>query len=602
VFFVISGYLITTILIEDIEKNRFSIVNFYKKRALRILPALFFVTLVCIPLAWIWMLPSEMKDFSRSLIAVNLFASNVFFWQESGYFDSAAEIKPLLHTWSLAVEEQYYALFPIFLLLVWRFGKDKVFWMIVTLAVISLALSEYGWRNHATANFYLPHTRAWEIFAGSIAAFIVQKRRVQGNNLLSFIGLAAIVFALFAYDENTPFPSLYTLVPVVGVVLLVLYADKETLVAKLLSTKVFVGIGLISYSAYLWHQPLLTFYQIRFDGIKNLYDYTFLFAILVVLSLFTYQLVEKPARRYRDLLKARKYFFITFLLPVYGLTFIFYYFVNNTDIIYERYTDKVRNILVDKDINRQFMLKNGFDRYGCFFNQDQSAKVLIEKNCHDLVEGKRNLVLYGDSEAAHYSVGLESFAKEHDLNLVVFTGASCRPHTYQNTPRCLEFLELFETYIASRLKISDIVLIGSNWIGSHASLGDNKFYDVVRDKLLDLKSQGIKIFVVSNTPDFSTNPYLEVSKRDRQNEDQYVFVRDYKESDAIIQRVTAELDIPVFFPTDKLCRATKSNYECLFIEDGKYLFFDTGHLSYFGSRKVVKAMNFELFNILQEVK
>ena len=142
VFFVISGYLITTILIEDLENQRFSLVRFYERRARRILPALFFVMLVCIPFAWMWMYASQMKDFSLSLVAVSLFASNVLFWRETSYFDTSAEEKPLLHTWSLAVEEQDYVLFPIFLILAWRFGKNRVFWMIVVMAAISLLLSE----------------------------------------------------------------------------------------------------------------------------------------------------------------------------------------------------------------------------------------------------------------------------------------------------------------------------------------------------------------------------------------------------------------------------------------------------------------------------
>ena len=297
VFFVISGYLITTILIEDIENNRFSIVNFYERRARRILPALFFVMLVCIPFAWMWMLPSQMKDFSQSLVAVSLFASNILFWRESSYFDAAAEEKPLLHTWSLAVEEQYYLLFPIFLILAWRFGKNRVFWMIVVMAAISLLLSEWGWRNKATANFYLAPTRAWELFAGSIAAFIVQKRGVQKNNLLAFTGLAAIIFSIFCYDETTPFPSVYALVPVLGVVLLVLYADKDTFTAKLLGTKGFVGIGLISYSAYLWHQPLFAFARIRL--LDN--PPTTLMAVLSITSVFlgylSWKFVEVPFRK-----------------------------------------------------------------------------------------------------------------------------------------------------------------------------------------------------------------------------------------------------------------------------------------------------------------
>ena len=139
---------------------------------------------------------------------------------------------------SLAVEEQYYLLFPIFLILAWRFGKNRVFWMIVVMAAISLLLSEWGWRNKATANFYLAPTRAWELFAGSIAAFVVHKQGVKKNNFLATLGLAAIVFSIFFYDENTPFPSVYALAPVLGVVFLVLYADKETIAAKLLSIKV----------------------------------------------------------------------------------------------------------------------------------------------------------------------------------------------------------------------------------------------------------------------------------------------------------------------------------------------------------------------------
>ena len=296
VFFVISGYLITTILIEDIENQRFSLVNFYERRARRILPALYFVMFVCIPFAWMWMIPSQMKDFSHSLIAVSLFASNILFWRTSGYFDAAAEEKPLLHTWSLAVEEQYYLLFPIFLFLAWRYGKNRVFWIIIVMSSISLLLSEWGWRNKATANFYLAPTRAWELFFGSIAAFIAQKKGVQKNNFLALLGLTSIIFSIFAYDESTPFPSIYALVPVLGVVLLILYADKETIAGKLLGTKGFVGIGLISYSAYLWHQPLFAFARIRSLEHPSLFLMSLLSLTSLLLAYFSWRYIEAPFR------------------------------------------------------------------------------------------------------------------------------------------------------------------------------------------------------------------------------------------------------------------------------------------------------------------
>ncbi|MDB3902855.1 acyltransferase, partial [Amylibacter sp.] len=272
--------------------------NFYERRARRILPALLFVMLVCTPFAWMLLSDAALNKFGSGLIGVSLFLSNVVFWKQQGYFDESAELNPILHTWSLAVEEQYYVLFPIFLILAWRFGKNKVFWMIVLMAAVSLLLSEWGWRNKANANFYLAPTRAWELFAGSIAAFVVQKQGVRKNNLLALFGLAAIFFSILIYDATTPFPSVYALVPVLGVVLLVLYADKDTFAGKLLSTKGFVGIGLISYSAYLWHQPLFALFRVYSKQVTlNAFAFLGLFVLSLVLAYLSWRFVEKPFRR-----------------------------------------------------------------------------------------------------------------------------------------------------------------------------------------------------------------------------------------------------------------------------------------------------------------
>ena len=263
VFFVISGYLITTILISELEQGNFSIARFYERRARRILPALFLVMLCCIPFAWIWMLPKELQDFSLSLVAVALFGSNILFWRQESYFAPAAELKPLLHTWSLAVEEQYYLLFPLALMLCWRFGRGRVFLTIAGVAVASLLLSEWGWRNAPSANFYLAPMRAWELLIGSLCAFWLSGRDLRPNNRLSLLGLALIVFAIFYYDDATPFPSVYALLPVLGTALIILFGGAGTWVAGMLGARPFVGIGLISYSAYLWHQPLFAFARLR---------------------------------------------------------------------------------------------------------------------------------------------------------------------------------------------------------------------------------------------------------------------------------------------------------------------------------------------------
>lgn len=260
VFFVISGYLITTIILAELEQGKFSIVNFYERRARRILPALFLVMIVCISFAWFWLLPSDMKLFAKSFVAVSLFSSNILFWRESGYFDTAAELKPLLHTWSLAVEEQYYVLFPLFLIVTWRFGKRWVIGTLVVVAVLSLAAAEWGSTAKPAATFFLLPTRAWELLIGTFVAFYLQGTTTwQPSRVLrevfSALGVAMLAYAVFTFSKQTPFPSLYALVPTVGTALIILFATQQTTVGKFIGNKFFVGIGLISYSAYLWHQP-----------------------------------------------------------------------------------------------------------------------------------------------------------------------------------------------------------------------------------------------------------------------------------------------------------------------------------------------------------
>ena len=409
VFFVISGYLITTILIEDIENKRFSIINFYERRARRILPALFVVMLVCIPFAWIWLLPNQMKDFSQSLVAVSLFASNILFWRERGYFDAAAEEKPLLHTWSLAVEEQYYVLFPIFLILAWRFGKNRVFWIIIVMAAISLLLSEWGWRNRANANFYLAPTRAWELFAGSAAAFIVQRHGVQKNDVLAGIGLFAIVFSIVFYDETTPFPSVYALVPVLGVVMIVLFANKDTFVAKLLGMKVFVGIGLISYSAYLWHQPIFAFARVRLQQEHTFALMGLLSIASLVLAFLSWKYIEQP---FRDREKIGQK--VVFGISIFGISL--FVLIGQIGIYKQGFRDRYDDVLKHLEY---MSLGERVDivGYPCgsFSNTMYPNLQLCE---YGDVGSETILITYGDSHLDAISYTLDGLAKERGVRVI----------------------------------------------------------------------------------------------------------------------------------------------------------------------------------------
>ncbi|TAV88944.1 acyltransferase family protein [Rhizobium leguminosarum] len=307
VFFVISGFLITSIILEEMRNGTFSLAAFYERRARRILPALFLVILCCLPFAWLWVMPEEFRGFSDSLIATSLSGANFLFWFKSGYFAPEAGEVPLLHIWSLAVEEQYYMFFPLLVLFLWKRKRSWLFAALVAIAFVSLAYSEWASRVFPSANFYFLPSRAWEFLAGSICSFIELKRQKRGSNPLSFLGLCMIGFSVFYFDETSPIPSTLALVPVVGAMLVLLFARQETFAAALLSTRAFIMVGKISYSAYLWHQPLFAFARIRSIDPPPITVMGLLACFSLVLGYLSWRFVEQPFRRSRDrLLPSRR--------------------------------------------------------------------------------------------------------------------------------------------------------------------------------------------------------------------------------------------------------------------------------------------------------
>lgn len=300
IFFVISGFLITNIIYRETQEQRFSIITFYERRIRRIMPALIFVSVICLFFGHLWMLPGEHEKFSRSIIATNLFASNILFWRESGYFDQASELKPMLHTWSLAVEEQFYIVFPLVLMALAKVPSTIFILLLSVAAVISLGISEWMSTTHIQANFYLPISRAWELGSGALLAIGMQQlgesKRIYSETA-SITGLLLILFSIFTYDKSLPFPGIWAIPPVLGSVLIIGFATKKTVVGKILSWKPIVGIGLISYSAYLWHQPLFAFARIRSVTEVSELGYLILALCSLFLAYLTWRFVEQPFRQ-----------------------------------------------------------------------------------------------------------------------------------------------------------------------------------------------------------------------------------------------------------------------------------------------------------------
>jgi peptidoglycan/LPS O-acetylase OafA/YrhL len=570
VFFVISGYLITTILIEDIENNRFNIVNFYERRARRILPALFFVMLVCIPFAWMWMPLNQMKDFSQSLVAVSLFASNILFWEESDYFDAAADEKPLLHTWSLAVEEQYYVLFPIFLFLAWRFGKNRVFWMIVVMATISLLLSEWGWRNKATANFYLAPTRAWEILAGSMAAFIEQKKGMQKNDTFSLIGLAAIIFSILVYDESTPFPSVYALVPVVGVLLLVLFADRGTLAARLLSTKAFVGIGLISYSAYLWHQPLFAYARIRLLDKPSEVLMSTLSIFSMLLAYVSWKYIEKPFRQKNGFLTTRKPILV-FSLSGFLLFTASGFFGHFQEGFKNRFTN-----LLEGDVGHLIYHQYIDERYFDCEPSEVAVAALTWKGflrCKQSDEGELDWLLLGDSHAEHLFLGLAEASPDTNIAFYIFNAPPYRDE--------VSFEQIFN--VISRLQNPKKIFLTMHFVSKVDS--SSALMDGFGNTISFLKELGHDVILIGDVPRYKITPdnckfgesIERVTRYCSMPQSQFQLQRDVYES--TMRHLASEFDVRFITIHEPLC----SSVDCSMVSGNTILYRDNNHLNIPGS-------------------
>jgi len=424
VFFVISGYLISTIIISEMAEGKFSIVTFYERRARRILPPLFFVMTACLPFAWLLLTPNDLKDFGQSLVAVSTFSSNFLFWLESGYFDSSGELKPLLHTWSLAVEEQYYILFPIFLMLTWRLGFKWILGLLILLFLLSLGFAHWSAFNMPSAGFYLLPTRVWELLIGVFAAFYLKynthSKTHSVNQILSLLGLSLIIYAIVIFDDKTPFPSLYALVPTLGTALLIISAVPNTLAHKLMSFSPIVGIGLISYSAYLWHQPLFAFARHQQFGQTSDLLLAMLFFISILFAWFSWRYVEKP---FRDKTRTTQLLIFSFSLSGIIIMSLIGGFLHLSKGVTSRvsFSDELSSSLLPPSLDNcienlvpdsTYQKGSTVDNWGCYIG---TQKPNID------------FIVFGDSHSLSLISLLDKIGKERNISIFHTGSSGCLP-------------------------------------------------------------------------------------------------------------------------------------------------------------------------------
>ena len=302
VFFVISGYLITTLIARDMEESKFSFASFYERRMRRIFPALFGVLFFCIVAAAVLFSPQDLLIFGKTLLATTFFASNIYFWLNApkfGYFSNVSLYQALLHTWSLAVEEQFYLVFPAVLLLVFRWAKHRIRVWLWILTAVSFGLNLWATAHRPVAAFYLSVPRAWELLMGGLLAAkaVPALHNQTARNAAGLLGLGMVIFAVFTFDSATAFPGFNALLPCVGT-WLVIYAGEQgrSFVKTALSVRPLVFIGIISYSLYLWHWPLLVFTRYFVAGELTGAEAAGVLACSAVMAFISFEYIERPFR------------------------------------------------------------------------------------------------------------------------------------------------------------------------------------------------------------------------------------------------------------------------------------------------------------------
>lgn len=567
VFFVISGYLITTIIITEMKEGTFSFLNFYERRVRRILPALFLVLLVSIIFGWMFLLPEEMKNFGQSIAAAAVFVVNIYFYKKNDdYFGLQAEQNPTLHLWSLSVEEQYYLIFPLLLFLIWRLGLNRIFYVFLSMFVISLTVAQWVAFHNSSAAFFLLPTRGWELLIGSLMVFLPQEqyrlnRSQVLNQLLSILGIGFIIIAIFYFNNQRPLLGFWYLLPTIGAALIILFSTEHTIASKILGSKIFVGIGIISYSAYLWHQPLFAFNRIINYQKPSQFSFFVLAILTLGLSYLSWRFVERPFR-----LKNRFNRTTVFSLALCGSIFFFLfgivgYFTNgypNRDSLYQR-------------------LESNFG-----LSRSCNGNYSINPTCS--ITATPEVAFLGNSYAMHWIEGFKSTFP--NISFVQLTQDTCAPNfTIQDSLLgklgCAEF---YKRAVSTILKNSSIkfVIISSTF----GELQQEKNVIAFEVLINTLKAAHKKIIIIGSLPSNGTNfgkcyvhhrTLMSLCNFDPHSIDAQFFKnRDFLKSFALRNH------IEFVDPTNLICNSRT----CEVVINGIMIYRDAGHLSREGARYI----------------
>lgn len=608
VFFVISGFLITSLILKDQQADKFSLVHFWERRVRRILPAAACVVLAVMATGFFLFVPIDFEDLAESSIFQQLLLANVYFWQDGGYFGGPAELKPLLHTWSLAVEEQFYLGFPLLLVLCKRLRRAHTVAVLCLLTLASFALSEWGARANPSAAFFLLPTRAWELFIGGLLAFAPRPSRItpwQGN-LMSCVGLVGIGVPAFLYDNTTRFPGASAMLPCLGTALII-YANshRQSLVGSLLSTRPLVFVGLISYSLYLWHWPILAF--IRYSRGTTLTVSLRLWAIALsfICAYLSWRFVETPFRRRKAGSNARRVFASGFLCAacVLGVSV----FIRLTEGLPIRLPAHVRRLAENSSVPERFR--------GLGPEEVRNGALPTLGPPHTSGHPPAFLV-WGDSHAMAISELCDTLAREHGLsgNVAARTATVSLLGVWRpsSANRAVEWNQEVLEFVR-REKIRNVILV-SRWAvniegrpdgKNDALIVDEQSRRVSRDEskqvlrrgllrtISALQQEGVKVWIMKQVPLQDKNPLITLTQAAWSGVDRPprgVSLENHRKRQENVDDVLNTLEngaVEILDPTeycfDDTQRSLIGSFERSF-------YADDDHLSPFGAERLLREM------------
>lgn len=565
VFFVLSGYLITKIIAYEIINDKFTFSRFYLRRIRRILPAFYVMVLITLIVTSILYLPSDVINVSRAAFSTLFFASNFYFGRGLDYFAASSDEQPLLHTWSLAVEEQYYFIWPLLLIfLLPRIKRIHLILLMVILSLLSFSFAEILSTSNQfkSLSYYLLPTRFGEMMIGSIVSFLTLREGVINTNLskgLQILAMSMVIIPMFLVTKEMVFPGYIALWTCFGTALLIFTNPSSTLITRLLSTDVFVFIGKISFSLYLFHWPVFSFFRyVTLDSKLSVNNQLISVIITIILTLIVYKFVEGPCRNSR--VSFTKAFLSLYALPSTFVLVLFSYISLNSGFVFSKNDEN----LTTYDYGIQICHNNESD------------------NCY-IGNSKNRVAFLGDSHAAHFAYFLDSYAKENDISFFLRSSSSCpvlpnfsldHIKNISIRSRCETLRSEFDNIINE----FDTVIIAQKW---DEYLGENKNLDAMSLDMEALNKKGVKVILIEQIPDYKFD-VLRASKFNIDNLEK----PDYKIANKNLELIARHFENVSVMSFNNIFNLVENG-----AFDGQLLYRDSHHLNVYGSKFIAKYVS-----------